>query len=164
MKATCGLGWLTFSPSTKPSPSLGRSRPEPMLSRVLLPQPLGPISETTSPSAILRLTFRTAVMNASPRPFGLCAPLKRLGNRFVTLRNSSRAATDRLPFLGAEPRHLGGERRFGPPGPVGPLPPALVPAADDAGQLVALPGEDPLPPIAQTPLLSRSRPRPGPAA
>ena len=31
-------------------PSLGAVSPEPMLSKVDLPQPLGPISDTTSPS------------------------------------------------------------------------------------------------------------------
>ena len=50
MKATWAFGPSTRSPSTKASPSLGAVSPEPMLSKVDLPQPLGPISDTTSPS------------------------------------------------------------------------------------------------------------------
>ena len=50
MKATWAFGPSTRSPSTKAWPSLGAVRPEPMLSNVDLPQPLGPISDTTSPS------------------------------------------------------------------------------------------------------------------
>ena len=56
MKATWALGPSTRSPSTKATPSLGAVRPEPMLSNVDLPQPLGPISDTTSPSRTARLT------------------------------------------------------------------------------------------------------------
>ena len=52
MKATCLLGLVTSTPSTSTSPDDAGSRPEPMLSNVLLPQPDGPISDTTSPSAI----------------------------------------------------------------------------------------------------------------
>ena len=55
MKATCLFGLVTSTPSTKTSPDEAGSRPEPMFSNVLLPQPDGPISDTTSPSAIDRL-------------------------------------------------------------------------------------------------------------
>ena len=61
MNATCAFGPSTRSPSTKASPSLGAESPEPMLSKVDLPQPLGPISDTTSPSRTAMLTPCTAV-------------------------------------------------------------------------------------------------------
>ncbi len=61
MKATWAFGPSTRSPSTKASPSLGAVSPEPMLSKVDLPQPLGPISDTTSPSRTAMLTPSTAV-------------------------------------------------------------------------------------------------------
>src|ERR1700747_66443 len=53
-----------------------------MLRSVLLPQPLGPISATTSPSATVRLTPSTAV---SPPPAASA-------NRMLTLRYSRRVA------------------------------------------------------------------------
>jgi len=58
-----------------------------MLSKVLLPQPDGPISDTTSPSAIARLTPSTA----TTKPW--CGFAKRL----VTLRNSSLGWTSASP-------------------------------------------------------------------
>ena len=61
MKATWAFGPSTRSPSTKAWPSLGAVSPEPMLSKVDLPQPLGPISDTTSPSRTAMLTPCTAV-------------------------------------------------------------------------------------------------------
>ena len=69
MKATWAFGPATRSPSTKASPSLGAVRPEPILRSVLLPQPLGPISETTSPSRTQKLTPCTAV-STPPRAVG----------------------------------------------------------------------------------------------
>ena len=55
-----------------------------MLSSVDLPQPLGPISDTTSPSRTDRLTCCTAVR--------LLPELST--NRMVTLRYSSRTTSD----------------------------------------------------------------------
>ena len=85
MKATWALGPVTRSPSTKASPSLGAVRPEPILSSVLLPQPLGPISDTTSPSRTEKLTPCTAV--STPR-------LPVAAKRIVTLRYSRRTTSD----------------------------------------------------------------------
>src|SRR5580692_8869898 len=85
MKATWAFGPATRSPSTKASPSLGAVRPEPILSSVLLPQPLGPISDTTSPSRTEKLTPCTAV--STPR-------LPLLPKRIVTLRYSRRTTSD----------------------------------------------------------------------
>ncbi len=48
-------------PKTCTVPRLGASSPAPTLSSVLLPQPVGPTTETNSPSPTLKLTSRTAV-------------------------------------------------------------------------------------------------------
>src|SRR4051794_9931804 len=87
MKATWAFGPSTRSPSTKAWPSLGAVRPEPMLSNVDLPQPLGPISDTTSPSRTAMLTPSTAVRWPAP-----CA------KRIVTLRYSSRIGSGIASF------------------------------------------------------------------
>src|ERR1700756_2502605 len=84
MKATCALGPATSCPSTNAAPSLGAASPEPILRSVLLPQPVGPINETTSASRMEKLTPRTAV-SAPP----LLAPLAS-AKRIVTLRYSRR--------------------------------------------------------------------------
>ena len=55
-----------------------------MFSNVLLPQPDGPISDTTSPSAIERLTPSTATTTL---------PCRGLAKRLVTLRNSRRGSS-----------------------------------------------------------------------
>src|SRR5262249_8420074 len=81
MKATCALGPATRWPSTKAAPSLGATSPEPMLRSVLLPQPVGPISDTTSASRTEKLTPRTAV--SAPPPLASA-------KRIVTLRYSRR--------------------------------------------------------------------------
>ena len=68
-----------------------------MLSKVLLPQPEGPISDTTSPSAIDRLTFSTA----TTKP-----PWRGLAKRLVTPRNSRRGLPDDMfdgPCISASP-------------------------------------------------------------
>ena len=82
MKATCRIGFVTRCPPTKTSPSVGRYRPAPMLSSVLLPQPEGPMSETTSPRRTCTFTPRTAqgAGSAPPRPRG--------AKRLETARNS----------------------------------------------------------------------------
>src|SRR6516164_6962352 len=81
MKATCAFGPETRSLSTNAAPSLGAVSPEPMLRSVLLPQPLGPISDTTSASPTEKLTPRTAV--SAPPPLASA-------KRIVTLRYSRR--------------------------------------------------------------------------
>src|SRR5436190_23408929 len=70
-----------------------------MLSSVLLPQPLGPISATTSPSATEKLTPSIAVTVA--RPFAA-------GKRIVTSRYSSRF----MPGLEGSFPHLAAEYRL----------------------------------------------------
>src|SRR5258708_31855090 len=80
MKATWAFGPSTRSPSTKAWPSLGAASPEPILSKVDLPQPEGPISDTTSPSRTAMLTPCTAVRLWPPS----------WEKRIVTLRYSRR--------------------------------------------------------------------------
>jgi hypothetical protein len=87
MKATWAFGPSTRSPSTKAWPSLGAVSPEPMLSNVDLPQPLGPISDTTSPSRTAMLTPSTAVRWPA-----------RCANRIVTPRYSSRITSGIASF------------------------------------------------------------------
>ena len=79
MKATCLLGPATTSPRTFTTPAEGRVKPAPMLSSVLLPQPEGPISETTSPGCMDKLTWRAAKTSAA---------LPRAAKRLSTPRNS----------------------------------------------------------------------------
>ena len=50
-------GW----PNTCTVPLLGASSPAPTFSSVLLPQPVGPTTETNSPSPTVSVTSRTAV-------------------------------------------------------------------------------------------------------
>jgi len=49
------------SPNTRTRPALGSSSPAAMFSSVLLPQPVGPTTETNSPAATASETSRTAV-------------------------------------------------------------------------------------------------------
>src|SRR6185437_12976884 len=57
------------SPSTRSVPEEGRSSPAATLSSVDFPQPVGPTTETNSPSPIASVTSRTAVYAAAgPRP------------------------------------------------------------------------------------------------
>src|SRR5437870_1326872 len=70
-----------------------------MLSRVLLPQPLGPIRATTSPSATEKLTSRIAV---SP-----CVP-EASAKRMVTLRYSRRTTGDIEQTFPNERRSISG--------------------------------------------------------
>src|SRR3546814_11729547 len=83
MKATWRFGFTTSSPSTCTSPSDAGSRPEPLFSRVLLPQPDGPISESTSPSLMESVTSSTD----TPPP-----PSRGLGKRLVPLPQPHRGA------------------------------------------------------------------------
>ncbi|XQU70275.1 hypothetical protein OJJOAM_003006 [Cupriavidus sp. H18C1] len=52
---------VSGSPNTRTSPDDGASRPAPTLSKVDLPQPVGPTTETNSPGAIASETSLTAV-------------------------------------------------------------------------------------------------------
>jgi hypothetical protein len=49
------------APNTCTLPALGGNRPAATLSNVLLPQPVGPTTETNSPAPTLSVTSRTAV-------------------------------------------------------------------------------------------------------
>ena len=60
MNDTCSFGPSTTWPATLTVPALVLARPEPMLSKVLLPQPDGPMMDTTSPGAMEKLTSRAA--------------------------------------------------------------------------------------------------------
>ena len=51
----------TTLPSIRTSPPVGCSRPETMLKRVLLPQPLGPITATNSPGAAVKSIWSRAI-------------------------------------------------------------------------------------------------------
>src|SRR5690606_32845997 len=55
-------GW----PNTCTRPEVGRSSPAAMFSRVDLPQPVGPTTETNSPGATARVASRMAVYDAPP--------------------------------------------------------------------------------------------------
>ncbi|MDT4879643.1 hypothetical protein FQZ97_1153390 [compost metagenome] len=79
MKATFFTGLVTSSPLTYTSPTVGRYKPAPMFSSVLLPQPDGPMMETTSPLRMAMLTLVTA-----ERGCEVCRSMKLL----PTLRNS----------------------------------------------------------------------------
>src|SRR5215475_445766 len=54
------------APCTRTSPDDGASRPAATLSSVDLPQPVGPTTETNSPSATRRVAFATAVYGGPP--------------------------------------------------------------------------------------------------
>src|SRR3954467_13559357 len=56
-------------PSTSTAPSLGVSSPPARLSSVDLPEPLGPITATSSPGATVRLTWCSACTAVSPVPW-----------------------------------------------------------------------------------------------
>src|SRR6478672_11925203 len=73
-------------PSTRSSPELGLSSPAATLSRVDLPQPVGPTTETNSPSAMARVTSFTAVYEP-------LAPAK-----VQVMRSNSTAAVTSLVF------------------------------------------------------------------
>src|SRR5262245_13105616 len=67
----------TSWPPMRTSPSLGRSRPAMRLSKVVLPEPLGPIRPRNSPSGTSRLrSLRTSICSL-PRVKYLCTPRTR---------------------------------------------------------------------------------------
>lgn len=61
-------------PSRRYSPSSGRSSEPRMLSRVVLPQPLGPIIAINSPFSIIRSSPSRTVCSASPNPYLFTRP------------------------------------------------------------------------------------------
>src|SRR5258708_25258267 len=61
----------TGCPPTRTSPRLGSSRVPAMVSRVLLPEPLGPMTATISPRSTDRLTACSAFTEALPSPYDL---------------------------------------------------------------------------------------------
>ena len=104
MNDTCSLGPTTISPATLTMPALGLARPEPMLSRVLLPQPDGPMIDTTSPGAIEKLTSCAASTSLD---------LPRAAKRFSTPMNSiaGTPGTGTKRFMAALPAQLPANRR-----------------------------------------------------
>src|SRR5438128_1346999 len=58
-------------------PPVGSSRPAIRLRTVLLPQPLGPMTERNSPSGTERLSPDRAVTSALPEPYVLLIPSRR---------------------------------------------------------------------------------------
>ena len=114
---------------------------------VLLPQPEGPISDTTSPSATAKLTSLTATITSSVRGWA-----KRLVTRRNSRRGGHRSAT--------EPAQLGGEQRRGPVRrSFGRRHALRVETRDDAGQVVDLLGEDRLQRVGERVLGVRGRRR-----
>src|SRR5215470_11664119 len=61
----------TGCPPTRTFPRLGSSKVPAMVSRVLLPEPLGPITATSSPWPTDRLTSCSAFTKALPSPYDL---------------------------------------------------------------------------------------------
>src|SRR5260370_30895560 len=61
----------TGGPPTRTCPLLGSSRVPAMVSRVLLPEPLGPMTATISPWSTDRLTSCSAFTEALPSPYDL---------------------------------------------------------------------------------------------
>src|SRR5215211_489501 len=105
---------LTTRPSMRTSPSLGRSRPAMVRSRVVLPQPEGPRRTRYSPSSVARSTPLTA----ATRPPSNCLTSPRSSTTTVMTGRRSGAADqaagpplleDRLDLgLGPGHRLLGG--------------------------------------------------------
>src|SRR5678816_3460101 len=62
MSRSLGSPSLTSLPATRNSPSLTPSRPATMRRTVVLPQPDGPTSTTSSPSSIASVSSRTALV------------------------------------------------------------------------------------------------------
>src|SRR6187402_98964 len=82
-------------------PELGLSRPAATLSSVDLPQPVGPTTETNSPSPTARSTSFTAVYEPPP---------PRAANVQVTPSKASAAATESAVLGGGLPREAVVER------------------------------------------------------
>src|SRR6188472_2388708 len=62
-------GAVTGSPCSRTSPRVGRSRPAMHLSSVVLPQPEGPTTQTSSRSAIENEMLRSACVTLLPEPY-----------------------------------------------------------------------------------------------
>src|SRR5258708_7184315 len=62
---------LTAGPPTSTAPRLASSRGPAMVSRVLLPEPPGPMTATISPRSTDRLTACSAFTEALPSPYDL---------------------------------------------------------------------------------------------
>ena len=68
MRARTCVGWVTGSrPSMRIAPWSGTSSVASMRSKVVLPEPLGPISAVTSPGAAVRLMLSTARTSPNAR-------------------------------------------------------------------------------------------------
>src|SRR6516225_3363351 len=94
-----GSAPLTTLPSISTSPALGLRKPVARLSKVDLPQPLGPITATISSSRQVKETFRnTSIVSRRPE------------NEKLMLRNSS---TVRLSGAGRSEHRLAETKRLG---------------------------------------------------
>src|SRR5262245_27096610 len=68
---------LILTPPTSTEPPVGESRPPIKLSRVVLPEPEGPMSARKSPFGISRFTPCSTSMRSPPRLKCLCTPATR---------------------------------------------------------------------------------------
>src|SRR5258708_36680654 len=105
----------TGCPPTRTSPRLGSSRVPAMVSRVLLPEPLGPMTATISPRSTDRLTACSAFTEALPSPYDLDTSLSssRLIGVFSLLAGAVAAALgpdSAGPGRGARVPHLPAHR------------------------------------------------------
>src|SRR5216684_1335951 len=73
----------TVCPPTRTCPLLGSSRVPAMVSRVLLPEPLGPMTATISPWPTDRLTSCSAFTDALPSPYDL--DMSRSSSRLIVV-------------------------------------------------------------------------------
>jgi hypothetical protein len=64
----------SLAPSTSTSPLLGSSRLPAIVSRVDLPEPLGPITATMAPASTDRPTSRSACTSPAPVPYTFDTP------------------------------------------------------------------------------------------
>src|SRR5438128_1480397 len=61
-------------PSTSTSPLVGTSRLPAIVNRVLLPEPLGPITATNAPASTDKSTLRSACTSVGPSPYTFETP------------------------------------------------------------------------------------------
>src|SRR6266404_3457439 len=86
------LNLARFVPSTSTSPSVQRSMPASRFSKVLFPDPLGPINARKSPCSIFRLTLSRATTSKPSR-----------AKRLLTLRTCTIVSAIMLRFLLVRP-------------------------------------------------------------
>ncbi|SIR10792.1 hypothetical protein SAMN05421833_10635 [Microbispora rosea] len=69
--SSCSLIFVMSCPAMRTAPDCGRSRPEAHCSRVLLPEPDGPITAVKAPLRNATLTRRRATDSVLPLPYVL---------------------------------------------------------------------------------------------